>query len=224
MTKIQAFIFDLDGVIVDTAKYHFLAWKRLADELQIPFDEADNEHLKGVSRVDSLQYILKLGNKTLDTTTFQDCLTRKNEWFTDYIYSMAPDEILPGVQTFLTFLKERHYRIALGSASKNARLILDKIGMTHFFEVIIDGNAVTQAKPNPEVFLKGAEGLGVAPENCVVFEDGIAGVEAAQRAGMKAIGVGSPDILGSAEKVISGFSPLSPKGGIEDLLQYLDIQ
>jgi beta-phosphoglucomutase len=202
---LQACIFDLDGVIVDTAHFHFLAWKRLADELAIPFTEADNEHLKGVSRIDSLQFLLKLGNKTLSENHFQDCLHRKNEWFLAHISQMTPADALEGIPEFLEALKQSPIRIALGSASKNAQLILDRIGLTHYFEVLIDGNQIEKAKPAPDVFLKGAEGLQILPANCVVFEDGIAGIEAAHHAHMKAIGIGSIKNLHMADYVMSDF-------------------
>ncbi len=206
---IKACIFDLDGVIVDTAKYHFLAWQQLAQEMNIPFTEEDNEQLKGVSRVESLKIILALGNISLDEATFEQKMAAKNEQFLSYIHQMTPDEILPGVQAFLDELKANGIRIALGSASKNARTILSQIGMIDYFEVIMDGTNITEAKPNPEVFLKAAEGLGIAPEFCVVFEDAEKGVEAAHRGGMRAVGVGSPDILGAAEMVIEGFENMN---------------
>lgn len=206
---IHACIFDLDGVIVDTAKYHFLAWQQLAQDLQIPFTEEDNEQLKGVSRVESLKIILSLGNVHLDEATFEAKMAEKNERFLAYIHQMTPNEILPGVKKFLDELKANEVRIALGSASKNARTILSQIDMIGYFEVIMDGTNITQAKPNPEVFLKAAEGLGIAPEFCVVFEDAEKGVEAAHKGGMRAVGVGSPDILGAAEMVIDGFENMN---------------
>jgi beta-phosphoglucomutase len=199
---LKACIFDLDGVIVDTAHFHFLAWKRLADELEIPFTEEDNEHLKGVSRIDSLHFLLKLGNKTISPEAFEDALYRKNSWFLDYIAQMTPADILGGISEFLALLQASSHRIALGSASKNARLILDRVGLTHYFEVLIDGNQIAKAKPAPDVFLKGAEGLGLSPTECLVFEDGIAGIEAAHNAGMKAIGIGKPDVLHMARYVV----------------------
>ncbi|NJL12565.1 MAG: beta-phosphoglucomutase [Microscillaceae bacterium] len=206
---ILACIFDLDGVIVDTAKYHFLAWQRLAREMDISFTEADNEQLKGVSRVESLRIILEMGQIQLEEAQFEAKMAQKNEWFLEYIYQMSPDEVLPGVQAFLDELKAHHIRIALGSASKNALTILNQIKMRDYFEVIVDGNLITAAKPNPQVFLKAAEGLGIAPENCVVFEDAEKGVEAAHRGQMRAIGVGAPEILGEAELVIPGFAHFS---------------
>ncbi len=205
MANIQACIFDLDGVIVDTAQYHFLAWKRLSEELGINFTEEDNEKLKGVSRVESLKIILEIGGQTLSDADFQQKMDQKNQWFLDYILKMTPADTLPGVQHFLEELKTKQIKIALGSASKNAMTILKQIQMTHYFEAIMDGTNITEAKPNPEVFLKGAEALGVEPAHCVVFEDAVKGVEAARRGGMYAVGVGNPEILHEADLVIAGF-------------------
>ena len=209
MKPLLACIFDLDGVIVDTAHYHYLSWKRLADELEIPFTLEDNEHLKGVSRADSLRFLLKLGNKTLSTEAFEAGMKRKNEWFLEYIAQMTPEEALEGIPAFLEELKQSPIRIALGSASKNAQMILDRIGLTHYFEVLIDGNQISQAKPAPDVFLQGAASLGLDPAHCLVFEDGIAGLEAAHNAGMKVIGVGDATVLQQADYVIPNFKDFS---------------
>lgn len=203
--QLQLAIFDLDGVIVDTAKYHFLAWKRLADELGIHFTEHDNERLKGVSRMRSLEIILEIGGKQKTAAEKQELANRKNTWYVEYIMQMDASEILPGVLPFLQELKDNNIKIALGSASKNAPTILNRLGIAAFFDAIVDGNLVTKAKPDPEVFTLGAELLGIAPEAAVVFEDAQAGIEAALRAGMKAIGVGSPGILQNAHHVIPGF-------------------
>lgn len=214
-TEIKACIFDLDGVIVDTAHFHFLAWKRLADELQIHFTEHDNERLKGVSRIESLKIILSLGNVTLSEVDFQLNLDKKNTWFLEYIYQMTPADVLVGVKAFLDGLKSQNIRIALGSASKNAKLILEKIEMLPYFEAIMDGNNITEAKPNPEIFLKAAEALAILPENCVVFEDAIAGIEAAHRGGIFAVGIGKAEILTEADVVIPNFEGFS----VEKLMQ-----
>lgn len=203
--QLELAIFDLDGVIVDTAKYHFLAWKRLADELGIHFTERDNERLKGVSRMRSLEIILEIGGKQKTAAEKQELANRKNTWYVEYIMQMDASEILPGVLPFLQELKDNNIKIALGSASKNAPTILNRLGIAAFFDAIVDGNLVTKAKPDPEVFTLGAELLGIAPEAAVVFEDAQAGIEAALRAGMKAIGVGSPGILQNAHHVIPGF-------------------
>jgi beta-phosphoglucomutase len=209
MSSIKACIFDLDGVIVDTAVYHFKAWKRLADELGINFTEHDNERLKGVSRVRSLEIILELGGVTKTEAEQQELATRKNTWYVEMINRMTPAEILPGAKEFLETCRAAGIKTALGSASKNSGTILDKINMAHLFDAIVDGNHVSKAKPDPEVFLKGAEALGVIPAECVVFEDAIAGVEAAINGGMKVVGIGSPDVLNKADLVVSGLDKMS---------------
>ncbi len=216
MNALKACIFDLDGVIVDTAHFHFLAWKRLTDELDIPFTTEDNEHLKGVSRVDSLHFLLRLAGKTLTPEAFEDALKRKNEWFLAHISTMTPADALAGIPAFLAELKSTGMRIALGSASKNARLILERIQLTHYFEVLIDGNQIEKAKPAPDVFLKGAEGLQLACHDCLVFEDGIAGIEAAHHAQMKAIGIGRQDVLHMADYVMPDFQGFTV-GKLQDI-------
>lgn len=211
MAQLKACLFDLDGVIVDTAKYHYLAWKRLADELGFEFTEHDNERLKGVSRVRSLEILLEIGGIERSEEEKAVMATRKNEWYVDYIKSMDASEILPGVTAFLASLKANGIKIALGSASKNAGMILTNIGMLDAFDAIIDGNKTSEAKPDPEVFLLGAQALGVAAEDCVVFEDAEAGVEAALRANMHCIGIGSPEQLGAANFTIKQFTELELK-------------
>jgi beta-phosphoglucomutase len=204
-----ACIFDLDGVIVDTAKYHFLAWKRLADQLGILFKEEDNERLKGVSRMDSLDIILEIGNREISDSKKLEYAALKNNWYVDYISRMTPDEILPGSVELINELRGACIRVAIGSASKNTPMILERVGIKALFDAVADGNVVSKAKPDPEVFLKAAEMVGVAPGNCFVFEDAIAGVQAALNAGMMCIGVGSPDVLTEAHFVISGLSEMS---------------
>ncbi|WP_163707391.1 beta-phosphoglucomutase [Mangrovibacterium lignilyticum] len=215
MKKITACLFDLDGVLVDTAKYHFLAWKELADELGIEFTETHNELLKGVSRMDSLDIILNLGKMDLPQEAKDELAAKKNRVYLEYILKMKEDEILPGVKEFLMDLRNQKIGVALGSASKNAQLILQRLQIENLFDAIIDGTKVSKAKPDPEVFLKGAEALSAKPEECVVFEDAIAGLEAALNAGMRCVGVGSPETLHRANLVISGFDDFHP----EDLLQ-----
>ena len=206
---IKGFLFDLDGVIVDTAKYHFLAWKRLADELSIPFTENDNERLKGVSRMRSLDILLEIGGMNLSEKKKEELATKKNAWYVNYITKMTPNEILPGALEFIQQAKEQDIKIALGSASKNAMTILERLKITNYFDAIISGNEVSKAKPDPEVFLKGAEAVGLPPEACLVFEDAEAGVEAAINAHMKCVGIGSQDVLGAADKVVDGLAVLS---------------
>ncbi len=205
----KACIFDLDGVIVDTAKYHFMAWKKLTSQLGINFTEEDNERLKGVSRMDSLEIILKIGNKKLNNDLKLEYATIKNNWYNDYIKKMTSDEILPGCKEFITELRDYGIKVAIGSASKNTPLILERVGIKDLFDAVSDGNLVSKAKPDPEVFIKAASMLHVDPGYCVVFEDAIAGVQAALNAGMKCIGVGSPDVLTRANYVIPGIKNMN---------------
>lgn len=214
---IRLAIFDLDGVIVDTAKYHYLAWKRLGAELGIEFTERDNERLKGVSRMRSLEILLEIGKQEKTTAEKESLAAKKNTWYVQYILQMDTSEILPGVLDFLDELRGQGIKIALGSASKNARTILERVRITDYFDAIIDGNLVSKAKPDPEVFLLGAAQLNVAPEHTVVFEDAQAGIEAALNAGMLTVGVGEPNMLSAAHVVISGFESVSLKQLLEAL-------
>ena len=205
----KGLLFDLDGVIVDTAKYHFLAWKQLADDLGIDFTIEDNERLKGVSRMASFEIILEIGGRTMTQEEKEANCAKKNAIYVEYIKKLRKDEILPGVEAFLLDARAKGYKTALGSASKNSRLILDRLQITGLFDEIIDGTRVSKAKPDPEVFVKGAQALGLECNQCIVFEDAVAGVQAAHNGGMKAVGVGSPDILTEADIVIPGFSGLT---------------
>ena len=198
MTK-KAFIFDLDGVIVDTAKYHYLAWKKIANDLDIEFTHEHNELLKGVSRVRSLDIILGLGNVEASQVQKDQWLIQKNEDYLSYLVDMDQSEILPGVLPVLDFLKTNQQPIALGSASKNARPILEKTGILSYFDAIVDGNDVSNAKPDPEVFLQAAQKLGITNENSIVFEDSVAGIQAANIASMTSIGIGDATILNEAK-------------------------
>jgi len=206
---LKACIFDLDGVIVDTAKYHYLAWKKLATMLNINFTEVDNERLKGVSRMASLDIILEIGSIVPDDKTKEEYAALKNKWYLDYINRMMPDEILPGSLEFISELKNAGIKVALGSASKNTPLILERLGIGKLFDAVADGNVVSKAKPDPEVFITAAKLLGVQPEDCVVFEDAVAGVEAALNAGMRCVGIGSEKILKDAHFVVSGLDKMS---------------
>lgn len=199
-------IFDLDGVICDTAKYHFLAWKKLADHLEIPFTEKDNESLKGVSRMESLKILLSLKNLSFTEKELLCLADLKNNWYREYVKMITPDELLEGVLEFILELKEQNTKIALGSVSKNAPDILSSLNIRQYFDAVIDGNLVSHAKPDPEVFLSGAQALGLEPESCLVFEDAISGIKAAHNAGMKCIGIGDPAILSKADHVIPGFN------------------
>jgi len=200
--KYEACIFDLDGVLVDTARYHFLAWKRLSDELHIDFTQKDNEKLKGVSRMDSLDIILGIGNKEFSVEEKMALAEKKNAWYRSYIVKMNGSEILPGAIELLKALKEKNIKIGLGSSSKNAPTILKATGLDKYFDKVVDGNSIEKAKPDPEVFIKVAAGLGVENGHCIVFEDAIAGIEAAKRAGMLAIGVGTKELLYMADYVV----------------------
>ena len=209
MNNRKGFIFDLDGVIVDTAKYHYLAWKELANSLGIDFTEKENEQLKGVSRVRSLEKILSWGNKELPQDEFNRLMAAKNEEYLSYINRMDESELLPDVKNKLNFLKENNQGIALGSASKNARYIIEKVDVKDMFDAVVDGTDVTKAKPDPEVFLIAARLLDIEPENCIVFEDSVAGVKAANIANMISIGIGSEDVLGEADYVFKDFTEIS---------------
>ncbi len=205
----KGFIFDLDGVIVDTAKYHFLAWKKLAKSLDIDFTEEENEQLKGVSRVRSLEKILSWGNKTISEEKFTELMAKKNDDYLSHISKMDENEILPDVPRILNLLKENKQLISLGSASKNARTILERVHLKDNFNAIVDGNDVSKAKPDPEVFLIAAELLHTKPEDCIVFEDSVAGVEAANIANMISIGIGSEEVLAHADYVFKDFTEIS---------------
>lgn len=202
----KAFIFDLDGVIVDTAKYHFLAWQKLAQELGIEFTPEHNEELKGVSRVRSLEIILALGNVTATDAEKEQWLYQKNQDYLAYIENMDASEILPGVLPILEYIKAKGQWIALGSASKNARPILEKVNIMHLFDAIVDGNDVSNAKPDPEVFVRAAQLLGATNENAIVFEDSVAGIQAANIAHMTSIGIGDAKILNEAQYNFNDFT------------------
>jgi beta-phosphoglucomutase len=202
--KFRAALFDLDGVLVDTAKYHYLAWKNLAHELGFDFSEKDNERLKGVSRMRSLDILLEIGGLTFDEETKNRLAAQKNEEYVNYIRDMDETELLPGAKECLSELRSRNIKIALGSASRNASLILENLKIGHLFDAVIDGNKAQRAKPDPQVFLLGAQELGVDPADCVVFEDAEAGIQAARAAEMYVVGVGDPDILAVADMVVPG--------------------
>ncbi|SHE36940.1 beta-phosphoglucomutase [Psychroflexus salarius] len=208
MTK-TSIIFDLDGVIVDTAKFHFLAWKNLANSIDINFTEKENEQLKGVSRIKSLEKILQWGNKELPQEKFDSLMQQKNTEYLSFVDQMTQDDILPDVKSTLDFLKSKEIPIALGSASKNAKRILKQVNLTHYFDAIVDGTVVTKAKPDPQVFLTAAKQLDCEPQNCVVFEDSVAGVQAANTAEMLSIGIGKTSVLGEANYVFSDFTEIS---------------
>ena len=196
----KGLLFDLDGVIVDTARYHYLAWKELAQELGIPFTREDNERLKGVSRNRSFEIILEIGNRQMEEAQKEYYCTRKNGIYLEYLQTLSEKDILPGVQEFLEAARAKGYRTALGSASKNAVFILEKLNLSESFDAV---------KPDPEVFLNGAAALGLAGCDCIVFEDAAAGIKAAHAGGMRAVGIGKPEILSEADYVIRGFEKIT---------------
>ena len=210
-----AFLFDLDGVLVDTARFHFLAWRKLAQTLGFDFNEAQNEQLKGVSRVESLELILQWGGITLPSDEKQRLMDLKNTWYLEHVAGMRPDEILPGARHFLEASREAGVAIGLGSASKNAPLILDRTSLTGYFDTIVDGNRTTTSKPDPQVFLLGSSDLGIPPHRCVVFEDAPAGIAAAHAAGMKAVGIGLPEDLPGADVWAPNLAALDPTSLIQ---------
>jgi len=209
MTEIKACLFDLDGVLVDTAKYHYIAWKELAEGLGFQFTEQDNERLKGVSRTASLNILLSIGGLAFDEEEKEKLAAKKNARYVEYISAMDSSEILPGAMEFLQECRAQGLKVALGSASKNAMMILNNTGLTPYFDAIIDGTHTAAAKPDPEVFLLGAKALEIAPGNCVVFEDAEAGIEASARAGMASVGIGSAQTLGAADIVVPSLAQMS---------------
>jgi beta-phosphoglucomutase len=214
---IRACIFDLDGVLVDTAHYHFLAWRRLANQLGFDFDEKANEALKGVGRMESLDIILGWGGLSKTRPEKEALAHQKNEWYRAYIREMTPGEVLPGVAGFLDQLDAQGIRKGIGSSSKNAKTILRQVGLTDRFEVIVDGTDLQRSKPDPQVFQLGAERLGLSPRECIVFEDAAAGIEAALAGGFWAVGVGDAEIFPGAHIAIPGLENLHWSALLEKL-------
>ena len=208
LESMRAALFDLDGVIVDTARYHYVAWREMANGLGFDLSEEQNERLKGVSRKESLELILQMGGVTLDEADKERLGEAKNQRYVELVRGMGPEEILRGASEYLLSLRQKGVKIALGSASKNAELVLQGLGIRDRFDVVVDGTKVKRSKPDPEVFLLGAEGLGVSPADCVVFEDALAGVEAAKAAGMAAVGIGRRENLPGADLVVPGLYAL----------------
>ncbi|MCX2450708.1 beta-phosphoglucomutase [Pedobacter sp. PLR] len=208
-TEPIACIFDLDGVLVDTAVYHYKAWKQLANSLGFDFTEAQNEQLKGVNRMRSLDMILQWGGIEKSSAEKDVLAAAKNEQYVAMIQKMTVAEVLPGALDLLTALQAKGIKIALGSASKNSSLILERTELAHFFDAIVDGNSVSTSKPDPEVFLKAAELLGAEKENSVVFEDALAGVQAAIAADMMVVGIGKAENLPGAQVVINDLSEIT---------------
>ena len=205
---IKACIFDLDGVIVDTAHYHYLAWKRLADELGHPLTNEENERLKGVSRMQSLDIVLELAGISLNAPHREILASKKNSWFNEYVQQMTPHAIFPGVRQLIRALKSSGIKVGLASSSKNARTVVRLLDIQNEFDTIVDGNMIHNTKPHPEIFLMTARNIGVDPAHCVVIEDAEAGVEAARAAGMKCIGIGSAAVLQKANMVFPNTSDI----------------
>lgn len=201
----KGYIFDLDGVLTDTAKFHYLAWKETADQLGISFSLADNENLKGISRRQSLEWILTKGNIQLSEDQKLHLMTDKNNRYLERIKELSDADLLPGLPEYLHLLKYHNKKIILGSSSKNATAILQRLGILHLFDALVDGNQITHAKPDPEVFLKGAQKTGLLSRECIVFEDAEAGIAAAHAAGMMAVGVGISPELHDSDIIITGF-------------------
>ncbi|MBC2080523.1 beta-phosphoglucomutase [Listeria booriae] len=209
MKQLEAVIFDLDGVITDSAHFHYLAWKQLAADINIEIDEAFNETLKGISRMDSLDLILAKGGREQDFTLAEkeELAAKKNAHYVELLKDLSPVDILPGIASLLEAIRAAGLKIALASVSKNAPMVLAALGLTDSFDYLADAAKIIHSKPDPEIFLVAAAGLGVAPENAVGIEDAQAGVEAIKSAGMKAIGVGT-GLIG-AEELVSDTSELT---------------
>ena len=206
-----ACIFDLDGVIVDTARYHFLAWKKLATDLGVILTENENERLKGIGRIESLNIILEMGGITMTQEEKAKLASKKNDWFVGYIQEMKKDEIFPGVKNLFQELREQGIKIGLASSSKNAKSVLKILGIKDEFEAIVDGTMIVNSKPHPEIFLKAADLLKTKYSDCVVIEDAEAGVEAALRAGMRCVGIGKSAQLGKANFVVDRIDKINYK-------------
>jgi beta-phosphoglucomutase len=204
---LEGFIFDLDGVVTDTAEYHYRAWKRLADEEGIPFTRQDNEHLRGVSRRESLRRLLK--GKEIDEVTAQAWMERKNAYYRAFLAGMTPDDLLRGARGFLEAARRSGIKVGLASASRNACDVIAGLQISHLFDVMGDGYAVVNTKPAPDLFVWVAGALGLPTTACVVFEDAEAGVQAAHKAGMKCVGIGPRERVGQAHLVANGLHELT---------------
>jgi beta-phosphoglucomutase len=214
---IKAILFDLDGVIVETAGFHYQAWRQLAQDLGFDISEEFNEGLKGISRMESLDLILAHGGVELSEEQKLALAVTKNNNYLALVSQMTPDDILPGVQDFFKQIKQTEIKIGLGSVSKNAKMILERVGLLQEFDAIIDGTKISRSKPDPEVFLNGAAELGFLPNECIVFEDAVAGVEAGKRAEMKVVGIGKAEVLTKADIVLAGFEGIELTGLLEKL-------
>ncbi len=207
--EIKGCIFDMDGVIVDTAHYHYLSWKEITDDWGFDFTPKANEILKGVSRTESLRLILELAGLEKSEEEKTALCVEKNDWYRQSISNMTADDALPGILPFIEELKAAGLKVALGSASKNARHLLTLMGLSHHFDGMVDGNDLTRSKPDPQVFLLAAEAMDLLPSECIVIEDAAKGIAAAQAAGMRTVGIGEVEYLGAADLVLSSTSLLS---------------
>ncbi|MEX0359590.1 MAG: beta-phosphoglucomutase, partial [Allomuricauda sp.] len=195
----KGFIFDLDGVITDTAELHYKAWKNLADEMGWDFDYEVNDKLRGISRMDSIKVILDHNRTTLDENTRAELATKKNDIYVASLDQMTSEDYLPGAKELLTHLRTEGFNVALGSASKNAIKVLQQLNANMYFDVIGDGNSVSKSKPEPDIFLYGSEKMKLQPDECIVFEDAESGIDAAKAGGFYSVGIGPKDRVGHAD-------------------------
>ena len=216
MTGIKAFIFDLDGVLVDTAEYHYLGWKRLADEEGLPFGRLENEALRGISRRESLLLILK--DRLLPEDKIQEMMERKNRYYLEFIRRVSPADMLPGARELLLEIRAAGMQAAVGSASKNAAQVVQQLGIASLLDAISDGFSVTSPKPAPDLFLHAAARLGLPPAACVVVEDAAAGIQAARAGGFRSLGLGPPERVGAADLVFPSLEGVR----LEQILKKLD--
>jgi beta-phosphoglucomutase len=214
---IRAFIFDLDGVITDTAEYHYRGWKRLAEEEGLSFSRVDNEHLRGIPRRESLMLILK--DRVYSEAKILEMMERKNGYYLEFIKEISPRDLLPGAKELLEEIRAAGLKNALGSASKNAGEVLDRLGIRSLFDAVSDGHSVERQKPAPDLFLHAASQLDLLPAECVVVEDAAAGIEAARAGGFHSVGLGPPERIGEAEAVFPSLSGVR----LADLLKALDV-
>ena len=213
---IRAFIFDLDGVITDTAEYHFRGWKRLADEEGLSFTREDNEHLRGIPRRESLMLILR--DHVYPEEKIQEMMERKNSYYLELIKEISPRDLLPGARELLEEIRAAGLKNALGSASKNAGEVIERLGIHSLFDVISDGHSVERQKPAPDLFLHAAQQLGLSPAECVVVEDAAAGIEAARAGGFRSVGLGPAERVGKADGIFPSLSGVH----LSDLLKVFD--
>lgn len=205
---IKAVIFDLDGVLVYTDKFHYYAWKALADKLGIYFDESINNRCRGVSRMESLDIVLERSSKTYTTEEKIAFATEKNEIYKSYLSTMTPADVSDDVRNTILSLKDRGIKVAIGSSSKNTRFILERVGLIDLFDAISDGNNISKSKPDPEVFIKASQFLGIEPKYCMIVEDAVSGVEAGKRAGMITTAIGDASKAHVADNEIEKISDI----------------